>query len=203
MQAGICNTCHTAEGGTVDDLEQLAEEYNGVLESIVSKVKKNRHLRAKLNFSIQRKKAPRWETVYEFRGPDLETVSILQEYRVSWTQDPALFLTLSLAPLQGISHPLAFAGGQCLWWERQDAWGAMIRRAHLVNFSKVQKGFDLSIEGMAEILQPYFPSYTKNELIDKGKELLRRGSVLETFAEDICAGAIFGFGREFTDLCVL
>lgn len=192
----------TAGGAMIDNTEQLAEQYNQILENIATKAEEDRDLEARLKFSIQRKKPPRWHQIYQFHGPDMETTVLLTEYRAWWTVNPAHFFTQSLAPLQGVSHPLAAAAGQCLWREKHDAWGAMIRRAHLVNFSRMQKKFDLPVENMAEMLQPHFTSYSREDLISKVTELLRRGSVLEAFVQDTCPGFIYAMGQGFTDLYV-
>lgn len=185
-----------------DNTERLAEKYNKILEDIATEAKEDKGLGNRLKFLIRLKKAPRWHQIYEFHGPDIETAALLTQYRTWWTVNPALFFTQTLRPLQGVSHPFAAAAGQCLWREQHDAWGAMIRRAHLVNFSRMQKAYDLPMERMAEILQPHFTSYTRADLIRQVSELLRRGSVLDAFIQDTCPGFIYAVGHRFTDLYV-
>ena len=181
-----------------DDVKQLAEAYNTILERIASSVEERKDLGAKLNFTVQRKNAG-LKDVYSYQGPDLETVATISKYQALWTAYPQCFFPQPHISLQGISHPYALAGALCLWCGQKNAWAAMIRRACLVNFSRMEKEFNLPIENIVHLLQPLYPG-TRDELIEKLKELLRRGSVLDCYIKDTSAGVIYAFGQNFTDL---
>ena len=162
------------------DVGKATATINSILENIVARLENDKLLREALDFTVRRKSVGRWTKVYEYQGPDLETATILNQNRDAWTQYPQLFSSICLKPIGSVRHPLVYAAGQCLWWEQHDAWTTMIKRAHCVNLSRVQKEYDMNPEDLADLLRPNFSQYSRDDLIKKIKQLLKDGSMLES-----------------------
>lgn len=187
------------ENRPLNELDRLADEYNSVLAKIVQSLQTYKDLGPRLHFSIQRKNE-RWRDVYQFMGPDHETVALLSEY---WDRaDFSAHVGQVLTPLTGNHSPITFAGAQCLLHDRKDALGTVARRALMLNFSRMEKHYNLSVDEIAALLMVHFPGYAAGELYRRTKELLRRGSVLDSFVKDVSPGIILVFGKERADLSV-
>lgn len=148
------------------------------------------------NDSLRRgqRRTPRWQKVFDFVGPDSETLAVLRQNQEVWTLQPQLFVGLTSSPPQANCHPLLIVACSCMQLEFEQAWAKMLRRAWCVIYSRLEKRFHTPIARLAEIILTTLP-YTKSDFERKLAHYSTAGSRYECWINDFGEGVIFYLGR--------
>jgi len=188
-----------------DDVQSLRlgqyqpEEINQILEEIHRRVATDKALKKSINFTVKPKTSDstEWQKVYEYCGPDPDTVGLLQRHSSIWQQDPGQFVTVSTQAVH-YPHPVVYVAGKCMQLDSNEAWMVILRRCSCRVLSYLQKTYKMPAEQIAQHLHasPWAVSYSRDELVEKIKQLTDAGSRYELWEQDLGVGALFVLGRQ-------
>ncbi|KAK5308750.1 hypothetical protein LTR70_010822, partial [Exophiala xenobiotica] len=88
-------------------------QINQILEAIHRRVATDKALKKSINFTVKPKisDSTEWQKVYEYRGPDPDTVGLLLQQSPIWQQDPGRFVAVSTQTVH-YPHPVLYVAGK-------------------------------------------------------------------------------------------
>lgn len=180
------------------EVNKKVETINDALEAIHTQLKNEPELKDALRFRLSEKTGRRWEKVFNYCGPDVDTLRLLQRNHEAWTIQPHLFVGQTTPRPMLECHPLLVVASECIQLDVEKAWSRMRKRAWCVTYSKLEKRFRQSIATLADILVTAFP-YNTADLMKKLEGYSTAGSRYQCWMDDFGVGVIFYLGTEIDE----
>ncbi|MCJ1477232.1 hypothetical protein MMC13_005903 [Lambiella insularis] len=173
---------------------------NATLAQVYQHLDSNPAWKSKLDYVVSRKgQAARLQKIFEFQGPDIDTLVLLHQYRETWTTHPMNFALCGLGESATSNHPVLQAALHCLALEQRNAWATMLRRCQCMVLSTLQKLYRMTPEDVAAGLAPIHESYRGEKLATKVKYLLDAGSKYDWLEQQLGRGVTFVLGKTISD----